>query len=113
MNYFYKLVKNHVVCTRSDMPILMSDDLCSGPYDKSSIPPGCTDSAYNIVLRALAREPLRDDPRVSVEDGGDKDTYMLQWLGIRNDEIERARLVTRIVDRIDAKRKSAETAQKK
>lgn len=106
--YHFKLFKNHVLCTRSDQPVLLSADATSGAYHASAILPGSDSSAYDIVLRALARESRPNDPPVGVEDGGDLDTYMLQFLAISESEIEKARLVTRIVDRMNAKRKVAE-----
>ena len=105
--YHFKLLKNHIMCTRSDRPILMTIDSCAGPYDASAILPGSDSTAYDVVLRTLARESRPDDPPLGVEDGGDADTYMLQFLAIRDEEIEKARLITQIVDRI-AKRKVAE-----
>jgi len=94
----YRLYKNHFLCTRSDRPVLLSEDAVSGAYHQSSTPPGCADAAYNIVLRALAGEPLPNDPKISCEDGGDFVQWALQWLQIREDEIERARLIVKIAD---------------
>jgi hypothetical protein len=107
MNFFYKLVKNHYECYRSDSPILLSVD-GAGPYDKPAILPGCRDTAYNVVLRALAREPRPDDPSVSVEEGGDRDLYMREWIGIRDDQIAWAKLIMKIVDRIENEKFRAE-----
>jgi len=106
--YHFKLFKNHVLCTRSDRPVLLSADGVSGAYHVSAILPGSDSTAFEVVLRACARESRPNDPPVGVEDGGDLDTYMLQFLNIRSEEIEKARLITRIMDRMNAKRKVVE-----
>src|SRR5262249_6470243 len=106
--YSYRLYKNHTTCVRSDQPVLLSSDGVAGPYHASSILPGSDSTAFEVVLRACARESRPTDPPIGVEDGGDADTYMLQFLNIRSEEIEKARLITRIVDRMNAKRKVAE-----
>ena len=101
MNDFsYKLFKDTFYCTRSDMPVLLGSDGVSGPWHKSSVLPGCSDSAYNIVLRALACEPRADDPRVLVEDGADRDEWMLQYLGIRDEEFAHAELLMKVAHKI-------------
>jgi hypothetical protein len=98
--YHFKLFKNSVFCTRSDRPVLLTADSCAGPYDPTGRLPGSNSSAHDIVLRALAGESRPDDPPIDVEEGGDLDTYMSEFLGIRQDEIERAQLIVKITQRM-------------
>jgi hypothetical protein len=48
----------------------------------------------------LADSPLPNDPPISVEAGADREQWMLEYLQIRDDEIERAQLICKIMRRI-------------
>jgi len=100
MNH-YKLFRNTVLCIR-EQPVLMTADGIVGPYSPNDRLPGCDDNAYAIVFRALAGEPKPNDPRILVEDGAaDPTEYMWSWLGIRQDEIEKAKLIVKILGKIE------------
>jgi|SRR5215510_15552103 len=93
----YDLVKNHYFCTDPNRPVLTTGgDHVGGPFDRNYILPGCTDSTYHIVMRALAGEPLPNDPRIGVEEGGDRFTYMTQFLGLTEADFQHAELICRI-----------------
>jgi hypothetical protein len=102
----FKLFRNHYLAGNAQRPVLLSPDgTGSGPFTHADRLPGCSDTAYNIVLRALAGEPRPNDPAILVEDGAaDPFEYMRSWLGIRDEEIERAKLIVKILEPKKVKR---------
>jgi hypothetical protein len=100
MNH-YKLFRNHWMAGNGQKPILMSPDGVAGPYTAADRLPGCGDTARDVVLRCLAGEKKPTDPLISAEDGAtDPAEYMRSWLGIRDEEIERAKLIVKILNKV-------------
>jgi hypothetical protein len=87
----------------TEAPALISGDGCAGPFDREWVLPGGNSKAHEIVLRALANEPLESDPKIDAEPAECRDQYMLQFLRITESDIERARMIVKIVDGIKAK----------
>jgi len=94
----FKLLKNHVRSIRG-RPVLLTDDLCLGPYSAGEILPDCTDTAGNIIFRALSGDSVPNDPRIEAEEGGELDTYMLEYLGITDGDLDRADKLAKIARR--------------
>jgi hypothetical protein len=91
-----KLTKNPYLAT-GERPVLLSGDGCSGPYDLASTPPGSKNStAREIVIRSLANSPFPDDPRIDVETGSDRVGLMSEYLGITDEDFERAEWLVKI-----------------
>ena len=102
--FSYRLFKNTFMCPHPGRgPVLLSKDGVAGPFDKGSKPPGMLDSAEATVLRALAREPLPDDPVIDAEPGADRDTYLLEFLQLDEGQIARARLIVKATAKIGKK----------
>src|SRR5262249_12962640 len=102
-NYSFKLVKNHFLSAHG-RPVLLTSDLCLGPFHGETVLPGCTSTARDVVLRAAANQPLPSDPQVSCEDGANLHDYMLQWLEIREAEIARSKLVVAVTEGVHGKK---------
>jgi hypothetical protein len=96
-----ELTKNHIGCfNQSSPPVLVTaGEHTGGPFAPSVIPLGCSDTAGAIVMRALARESRPNDPKIEVEPGGDLDTYMMEYLGISEEQLERAETLAKIAKR--------------
>src|SRR5215472_15964252 len=85
----------------SGRPILMDASGCTGPFTPGTVLPNCKDSGFNIVLRSLARAEKPEDPAIDVEPGLDADQVKFNWLGITEAEIERAKLIVKVLERIE------------
>lgn len=96
MTFTFTLFKN-TIFSNGRGPALLTSDACLGPYAGDDVLPGCSSNARDIILREAAGLKRPDDPEILIEPGGDRRTYMLEWLQIRQEEIERAELIVKIV----------------
>jgi hypothetical protein len=85
----------------------MTHDHCLGPYGLNDTLPNCDSNigtVYDVALRALADSPLPNDPEIAVESGANRFDYLAEFVGISEQDFERAALVTKIVERLRARR---------
>jgi hypothetical protein len=94
-----EFTSNTVLSFRGE-PVLLSSDHCAGPFQHADKPPFCEDTAAAIVRRFLAGEPRPNDPELIAEPPEKLHQYALRYLGISDEQIENARLITKIVERI-------------
>src|SRR5262249_2517956 len=97
----YRLYLNHCLSV-GGKPALLDSQGLAGPFHQSTVLPGITgnSSAYDVVLRKLARSPRETDPDIDCEPGLDADRTMLDWLRIDESEIARSLLIAKLVNRI-------------
>jgi len=80
----------------------MTHDHCLGPYNLNDILPNCASNigtVYDVTLRALADSPRPNDPQIDVEEGGNRFDYLAEFVGISEQDFERAALITKIRQR--------------
>jgi hypothetical protein len=94
----FKLTKETIMSIR-DAPVLISGDGASGPWDKNSTLPGSKAIAGEVVMRALAGEARQDDPQIVADPSEKFFEYAWEYLGVRDEEISRAKLIVKILQR--------------
>jgi hypothetical protein len=90
----------NTVLSYHGQPVLMDGDLCAGPFLGADKPPHCSDTAERIVRRFLAGEARPDDPAITADPPEMVHDFAWRYLGISEEQIENARLLTKIAERI-------------
>ena len=85
----------------------MTHDVWLGPFWLNDPLPGYGRvTGYEAAMRLLAGEPLSTDPHIGVEEGGDLDVYLAEYLKIPEAEFTRAELLMKIKSKIQKRAKA-------